>query len=179
MGSASNRRLTPPRAPFGPRRAARPDRASPELRPLRLAQLAAVLDQVDVGLVHLLRVKHAQKQVVGVVRADPGADEADAVGDPLDVPIDRHQRQPERKSSRTDAVFFLPIPSIAVSQSRASSADISPRNSKVADVPSYQPRRSAAGVDRAVSNGGPVRADAQRARAREPLWGVTSWLATR
>ena len=143
-----------------------------------MAQLAAVLDQVDVGLVHLLRVKYAEEEIVGVVRADPGADEADAVGDPLDVPIDRHQRQPERKSSRTDAVY-LPIPSIAVSQSRASSADISPRNSKVADVPSYQPRRSAAGVDRAVSNGGPVRADAQRARAREPLWGVTSWLATR
>ena len=144
-----------------------------------MAQLAAVLDQGDVGLLHLVGLEHAQEQVVGPVGGDPGADEADAVGDPLDVPIDRHQRQPERKSSRTDAVY-LPIPSIAVSSgSGASSADISPRNSKVADVPSYQPRRSAAGVDRAVSNGGPVRADAQRARAREPLWGVTSWLATR
>ena len=67
---------------------------------LGVADLAAVLDEVDVGLVHLVRLEHAQEEVVGVVGGGLGADEPDPARDPLDVPVDRHERQAEREQQQ-------------------------------------------------------------------------------
>ena len=52
------------------------------------------------GLVHLVRLEHAQEEVVRIVGRDLGADQADSMGDPVDMPVDRHQRQPEREQQQ-------------------------------------------------------------------------------
>ena len=56
---------------------------------------SAVLDEVDVGLEHLVGLEHPEEQLVGVVGGGLRSDQADPPGDALHVPIDRHQRQTE------------------------------------------------------------------------------------
>jgi hypothetical protein len=54
-----------------------------------------VLDEVDVGLEHLVGLEHPEEELVGVVGGGLRSDQPDPAGDAFDVPIDRHQRQTE------------------------------------------------------------------------------------
>ena len=65
---------------------------------------------------------------MGRVVEDLRRQQPDPLAHPLDVAVDRDSGRPKQNSSTTDAVF-LPMPLIPVSQSRASSAGMSPRNS--------------------------------------------------
>ena len=66
--------------------APRSQRAGAAIRLPRVADLASVLDEVDVRLVHLVRLQQAQVQVMGVVGRRLLRDEADAMRDALYVP---------------------------------------------------------------------------------------------
>ena len=79
--------------------AAGAQRAGVVVGPLGVADLASVLDQVDVGLVHLVRLEQPEEEVVRVVGGRLGADQSDPQRDPLDVPVDRHERQSRTRTA--------------------------------------------------------------------------------
>jgi hypothetical protein len=69
--------------------AARSERAGGMVRALCVADLAAVLDEVHVGLVPLIRREQTEDQVVGVFHGGLRRQRPDTAQDAVDVPVDR------------------------------------------------------------------------------------------
>ena len=105
-------------------------------RPLSVADDAAVMDEVDVGLVHAVRLDEREEVVVGVVRTRGCGQQPDPSGNALDVPIDRHERHVEGEEQQHGR-RLLADAGDAREQSRASRGGSSARNSS-----EWSPRRS-------------------------------------
>ena len=69
-------------------------------RALSVTDLPAVLDEIDVCLVHLIGPKHAQEQVMPVVNAGLCGQHADPPNHPVDMAIDWEERHAEREEQQ-------------------------------------------------------------------------------
>ena len=105
------------------------DRAQLVLRVLGVADHAAVVDQQHVRRVHLVGLEQAEEQVVRLVGGRLGRDEPDRAATTRSTWRSTGISGVPKQNSSTIEAVFLPMPSMAVSQSRASIAGSAPRNS--------------------------------------------------
>ena len=80
-------------------------RALRAARPRRFADLAPVLDEIDVEAIGIFRGNHAFKDVVGLLRRGSGTDEAQPFGDPVHVSV--HRDTGESQGKEQDAAGRL------------------------------------------------------------------------